>query len=210
LPTPEQARRAGPLDDVQRRRDDRRRLHGRRGRDLHVLERRLPRLVPTRARRLLPAPPRPTESTPTVQAARVDEVRRAGARGVLRGDLLLRRACVRLLLVLARGPQHARLLLYRDRHAALVPAALLVPQEGRGQEARGGGAYGSAEPRLLTGSDGAPEPRRPVPHACRAAERSNEPLRPRSAAACCSRPTAGRSRRRPSSERPTSRTSPGR
>src|SRR5207247_10929435 len=73
--------------------------------DLHVLERRLPRLVPTRARRLLPAPPRPAESTPTVQATRVDEVRRAGARGVLRGDLLLRRAGVRLLLVL-RSEEH--------------------------------------------------------------------------------------------------------
>ncbi len=66
-----------PRDVVQRRLLDRGRVHGRRGRDLHVLERRLPGLVHPGADRLLPAAQAPAERAPAVQAARVDEVRRA-------------------------------------------------------------------------------------------------------------------------------------
>ncbi len=71
------------------------RVHGRRGRDLHVLERRLPGLVHPGARRLLPAAQAPPERAPAVQAARVDEVRRARDRGRVRDHLLLRRPGVR-------------------------------------------------------------------------------------------------------------------
>ena len=79
LPAHQLARRPRPLDDLQRRLLDRRRVHGRRGRDLHVLERRLPRLVHPGADRLLPAAQAPAERAAAVQAARVDEVRRARA-----------------------------------------------------------------------------------------------------------------------------------
>ena len=87
----QQARRPEPLDVVQRRLLDRRRVHGRRGRDLHVLERRLPRLVHPGADRLLPAAQAPAERAPAVQAARVDEVRGARDRGRSTDHLLLRR-----------------------------------------------------------------------------------------------------------------------
>ena len=89
------ARRPEPLDVVQRRVLDRRRVHGRRGRDLHVLERRLPRLVHPGADRLLPPAQAPAERAATVQAARVDEVRGARDRGLLPDHLLLRRPHVR-------------------------------------------------------------------------------------------------------------------
>ena len=78
---------------------DRRGVHGRRRRDLHVLERRLPGRVHPGAGRLLPAAQAPPERPPAVQAARVDEVRGAVHRRRLRDHLLLRRANVRLVLV---------------------------------------------------------------------------------------------------------------
>ena len=99
LPAHQRARRPEPLDVVQRGVLDRGRVHGRRGRDLHVLERRLPRFVHPRADRLLPAAQAPSECPAAVQAARVDEVRRARDRGHLRDHLLLRRARLRQLLV---------------------------------------------------------------------------------------------------------------
>ena len=99
LPARQQARRAEPGDVVQRGLLDRRGVHGRRRRDLHVLERRLPGRVHPGAGRLLPAAKAPSECPAAVQAARVDEVRGAVHRRRLRGHLLLRRADVRLVLV---------------------------------------------------------------------------------------------------------------
>ena len=134
LPEGQQARRPEPLDVVQRRLLDRGRVHGRRGRDLHVLERRLPRLVHPGADRLLPAAQAPPERAPAVQAAGVDEVRRARDRRDLRDHLLLRRPRVRKLYVQRRGTQDAPVLLHRDRDAAVLPGVLLVAQVRRGQE----------------------------------------------------------------------------
>jgi amino acid transporter len=98
------------------------------GRDLHVLERRLPRIVHPRPHRLLPAAKAPAKPEAAVQAARVDEVRGAGARRGLLSHLLLRRADVRVVLVLAGRTLDAPVLLHRDRGCARLPAAVLVPQ----------------------------------------------------------------------------------
>ena len=73
-----------------------------RGRDLHVLERRLPGLVHPGADRLLPVAQAPPERPPAVQVAGVDEVRRPVHRGGVRGHLLLRRPRVRKLHVQRR------------------------------------------------------------------------------------------------------------
>jgi hypothetical protein len=97
------ARRPGPLDGVQRGLRDHRRVHGRGGADLHVLERRLPVLVhPGADRLLLPTSVAP-ERTAAVPAARVDEVRGACARVRVRGHLRVGRPRVRLLYLLTGG-----------------------------------------------------------------------------------------------------------
>ena len=90
---------------VQRRLLDHRRVLRRRGRDLHLLQRRLPGLVHPGADRLLPAAKAPAERAAAVQAARVHEVRRAGPGAAVRGDLLLGRPGVRVLLVHRGGPR---------------------------------------------------------------------------------------------------------
>jgi len=87
----QQARRAGPRDGLQRGLLAGRRAAGRRSRDLHVLERRLHRLVPIGARGLLPAAPLPAERQAAGAAAGVHEVRRARHCGALLRHLALRR-----------------------------------------------------------------------------------------------------------------------
>ncbi len=139
LPARQQPRRTEPRDVVQRRLLDCGRVHGRRGRDLHVLERRLPGLVHPSADRLLPAAQAPAERAPAVQAARVDEVRGAVHRSRLRGHLLLRRPRVRELHVQRGRPQDTAVLLHRLGGAPVLPAVLRVSEAGRGQTACAGG-----------------------------------------------------------------------
>ena len=114
---------------------DHRGVHGRRRRDLHVLERRIPGLVHPGPDRLLPAAQAPPERPPSVQAARVDEVRGAGHRRGLRDHLLLRRSHVRGLFLQRSRPDDAALLLHRLGGAALLPGLLLVSQARGGQAA---------------------------------------------------------------------------
>ncbi len=188
LPAGQQARRAEPLDVVQRRLLDRGRVHGRRRRDLHVLERRLPGLVHPGADRLLPAAQAPPERAPAVQAARVDEVRGAGDRRRVRDHLLLRRAGVRDLLVQRRRAQDAALLLHRLGRAALLPAVLRVPQARRGQAAAP--AEELVAPARPRRSRARPTRERDGPAAATA---SPKPVRRGRSSGSCSRPRGGRS-----------------
>src|SRR5581483_3554105 len=151
LPEDQQARRARPGDVLQRGllagRD-----HGRRrGRDLLVLERRLHVLVHPGADRLLPAAPAQAERAPARAAAGVHEVRRARDGGVL-----LRGLAVRRHLLLEDRP-HARLLPGGLGCPRRLPAALLVPRDGRGQE--GSARVGRDDPaHLVTAAPPSPGP----------------------------------------------------
>ena len=115
LPAGQPPRCAGPRDGLQRRLLDHRRVLRRRRPDLHVLERRLPRLVRPGARRLLPAAQGPAEREAAVQAAGVDEVPGARARRLLHVHLLLRRDHLRELRMQRRRSQDAPVLLHRLR-----------------------------------------------------------------------------------------------
>src|SRR5206468_8776082 len=110
-----------------------RRLAGRRGRDLHVLQRGLHRQLPAGPGGLLPAPQVQAERAPAVQAARVHEIRGAGIGPLLRRRLALRRTS------LLQAGERADLLLPRLARAALVPAVLLVPDAGGGSQVRRSG-----------------------------------------------------------------------
>ena len=93
-------------------------LRGRCGRDLFVLERRLPVLVPARARRLLPASQVQAERAPAGEFARVLQVHRTRDGRFLRGDLALRGHPV------LEDRQHARVLPDRDGACSLADLPL--------------------------------------------------------------------------------------
>ena len=147
LLAPEQTRRPGGGHVLHRDVLDRGHVHGRRGADLHVLERRLPDHHDPGAGRLLVHAPAPAEPATADQAAGVHEVRGAGNGRVLPVHLHLRRSDLCFVHVLAGRQVDPAVLLPGVRGARAVPTPVYVAEEGRGQARSRTAAAGGRDTR---------------------------------------------------------------